>query len=168
MRCERCFSNPSTICLTKIVGGEKVELHYCESCARIVGDVDFETPFSSSNFLESILENINRSPIKVNYILMTACSRCGMTYHKFKEIGRLGCSECYKSFDDKLGDIVKGIQGYSYHVGKVPGNSKGDSSRQKELQLVKRELQKAVEIEAFEEAAKLRDRLKQLEHGEVE
>lgn len=166
MRCERCFKNPSSICLTKVVGGEKVELHCCESCARIVGDVDFDTPFSSNNFLESILENINRSPLKVNYILMTACSRCGMSYHKYKELGRLGCSECYKSFEDKLGDMVKGVQGYGLHVGKIPSNQRGDIGKQREFQLLKKELQKAIEMEAFEEAAKIRDRMKVLEKRE--
>lgn len=163
MLCERCFKNQSSVSLAKIINGDRIELHYCGDCARIVSEVDFDTPFSSSNFLESILDNINKSPLKVNYILMTACSRCGMTYNQYKEIGRLGCPECYKSFSEKLGPIILGRQGAEFHTGKRPEGVTEGLGRIRELQNLKNELQKAVGLEAFEEAAEIRDRIKHLE-----
>ena len=91
-----------------------------------------------------------------------------MTYDDFKKIGRLGCSDCYATFQVSLAPLLKRIHGSNQHLGKVPNavvmkEQKALSKIHEELETVKAELQKAIKKEEFEEAASLRDKIKFLE-----
>ena len=48
------------------------------------------------------------------------CSNCGMTYGQFRQAGLFGCSQCYQSFAEQLGPLLRRVQGNSRHTGKVP------------------------------------------------
>jgi protein arginine kinase activator len=89
------------------------------------------------------------------------CSRCGFTQADFKKAGRLGCPECYQTFSEALGGLLKTMHKGTHHVGKVPEafrQGRDLSDRVKELQ---EKLNKAITAEDFEEAALLRDEIKQ-------
>ena len=80
-------------------------------------------------------------------------------------MGRLGCSECYETFKSQLAPLLKRIHGADRHVGKVPitiGKTVRDT---RTLQEFKIKMEKAIQDEQFEEAAKLRDQIKELEKG---
>lgn len=95
------------------------------------------------------------------------CPKCGHTLADLQTNGRFGCAYCYKHFDNIIVDIVDFAQnGLKNHTGKVPKNFKtiGKEPKPDEtLKMVKLRLAYAIEHEHFEEAAKLRDRLKDLE-----
>jgi protein arginine kinase activator len=99
------------------------------------------------------------------------CDKCHTSYEEFLQKGRFGCANCYRSFNSQLGKTLKGIQGAEVHTGKRP---KGyttqmdriikDISEQEKLTL---KLQEAIEKEEFEEAARLRDIIKQMKKEET-
>lgn len=161
MKCEKCKVNDATIHFNKIINGEKYDLFYCESCAKLFDEVDYDTPFSKDKMLSSLMDTIHSSAIKVNYIVMTKCSKCGMTYNSFKNLGLVGCSNCYKTFDKKFDVLIRDMQKGEYHMGKSPMHYK--LSKESKIEILKRELKKAIAIEAFEEAIKIRDEIKSLE-----
>ena len=83
-----------------------------------------------------------------------------MKFEQFRKIGRLGCRECYKQFSDELVPILRRIHGNTVHNGKVPKRAGVELRITRQIQQLKSKLQKAVEVENFEEAARLRDRIK--------
>lgn len=163
MICEKCKQNNATVHLTKIINNKKIELHLCEECARKSQDMSFENPFTINNFLTGLLDSVQSSPIKVDYIKTTTCSKCGMSYGKFKQLGRLGCSECYKTFNEKLMPLVKSVHGSKQHTGKVPKKAGSVIRLKREIMTMKKELNRAIDKEEFERAAELRDKIKLLE-----
>jgi len=87
-----------------------------------------------------------------------------LTYNDFKKIGRLGCGRCYEAFKTYLGPLLKRIHGSDIHLGKVP-HKKGKAAKAKKIDVeeLKKRLRRAVELEEFEEAARLRDEIKKHE-----
>ena len=163
MICERCNKNEATVHITRVVGGDRREHHYCEACATTQENIDFDTPFAAHSFLTSLIESIQSTPIKVNYIKTTTCSKCGMNYGRFRQTGRLGCDECYRAFEDKLLPLIKRVQGFERHTGKVVSRAGGTLKLKREIDQLKADLQQAVVREAYEEAAALRDRIRDME-----
>lgn len=163
MKCERCKKSEATVHITRVVNGDRREHHYCEVCATTQDDGDFDTPFAANSFLTSLIESIQNTPIKVNYIKTTTCSKCGMNYGRFRQTGRLGCDECYRAFEDKLMPVIKRVQGFDHHAGKVIKKAGGTQRIKKEITNMKASLQEAIAQEAYENAAVLRDRIRELE-----
>lgn len=163
MKCERCKKNEATVHITRVVNGERNEHHYCEACATTQESIDFDTPFAANSFLTSLIESIQSTPIKVNYIKTTTCSKCGMNYGRFRQTGRLGCDECYRAFEDKLMPLIKRVQGFDRHTGKVVKKAGGALKLKREIEQLKGELQQVISQEAYEDAAVLRDRIRELE-----
>jgi len=93
------------------------------------------------------------------------CPHCGTNWADFKQAGVMGCSHDYELFAGKLLPLLKRAQeGSVDHVGKVPSRKKSrDTERQVVTLRLRRELQKAVDQEKYEEAAQLRDQLRQME-----
>jgi protein arginine kinase activator len=87
-----------------------------------------------------------------------------MTYSDFKKIGRLGCGQCYETFKAYLVPLFKRIHGSDIHMGKIPGKKKTTRAPRKvDVDELKRRLKRAVTLEEFEEAARLRDEIKKYE-----
>ena len=162
MLCERCKNNEAVYNITKIVYNKKVDLHICEQCARELGEIS--SPLSFQNIISELMGYTNKpQEVKKHYDLR--CSNCGTYYSEFKEGGLLGCSECYHSFGDSLDPVLKRVQGSVKHVGKIPrsrGKARIDESWFDGLQI---RLQKAVEKEEYEVAAKIRDEIKKMQNS---
>ena len=39
------------------------------------------------------------------------CEKCGMTLDEFLKAGKVGCSNCYTAFDEKLNPLIRRLQG---------------------------------------------------------
>ncbi len=166
MLCDICGKNPATVHLTEIIDDQMAELHLCEECARQKSE-QMEQQFGLSDLLAGLAEF--GKPVQEKEDVSLKCKKCGLTFADFKKIGRLGCGECYDSFRKYLGPLLKRIHGSSRHTGKAPlpltlkqakASKPGPDDM---LTSLRYRLQKAIEMEAFEEAAKLRDQIKQLE-----
>ena len=168
MVCDVCKTNQATVHLTEIVDEEMTELHLCEGCAR-KKSASMEQHFGLSDLLAGLADF--GSQIGEEADVKIACPNCGMAYDDFRRIGRLGCSECYYAFRKSLSGLVRRIQGSGQHIGKSPKGkpasevpSEPVKERQKsELELLQEKLRKAIHDEAFEEAAKLRDKIRAFE-----
>lgn len=165
MLCDDCGKREATMHFTKIVNGNVTELHLCEECAKNHKEFEFDTSFSIHNFLTGLLDldNVQASPFQIDYITGTKCEKCGLTYSKFKQIGKFGCSNCYNSFKEKLLPLFKRIHGHSNHIGKVPRRAGGVIRIKKEISRLKNQLQIAIRNEEYEKAAQIRDQIKELQ-----
>ena len=162
MSCDQCNERSATVHLTRYINGKKTEFHLCQECARQRGDMNIFSPFTINDLLSGLLDMAAPSaPIGRDGDIK--CSTCGMTYSQFKKIGRLGCEDCYRYFNRELDPILRRIQGGVRHTGKVPNRMGFNYRLKREIDQLRAKLQKAVDTEAFEEAASLRDEIRELE-----
>jgi protein arginine kinase activator len=165
MSCEQCHEREAVIHLTQIVNEQVTTLHLCERCAAEKG---VESPGAApktplGTFLAAMGEELaEQTPAPKTG---EACPRCGGSLQDFRESGRLGCPDCYRSFEVPLRDLLRRLHGSTHHMGEryaergtsaAPGNGQRASELRDQLRL-------AVETENFELAAELRDRLRVME-----
>jgi len=163
MLCEKCQKRPAVVHFAQIVNNQKTEMHLCEVCA---GELQaqshiFSPQFNLQNFLSGLLTSDfggTLSPTGTQ-----KCESCGMPEENFIRSGLLGCSNCYSSFGNRLKNVLKRIQGTNTHTGKVPHRIGGKALINKEIRTLKARLEKAVLNEDFENAALIRDNIRELE-----
>ena len=186
MLCENCHQNEASIHYTEIINGVKREHYLCMECARKLnfsglGDMS-DTEFPFVRLLTGLLsaggggKELEDSPM-----MHVCCPGCGMSFDEFTMVGKFGCAECYGVFAPLIEDNMKRIHGDSVHRGKKYKSGSGDMPVSGErndntlaimkdenddpvetLKEINRKLREAVEIENFEEAAKLRDKIRML------
>ena len=158
MLCDVCHKNSATVHLTEIINGRIVEMHICQVCAQAKAS-ELNKHLNISGFLGSLADMMGGFPKED----LLKCHSCGLSYKEFKEKGRLGCGNCYTAFRRLLLPLLKKVHSAVQHTGKIPLHlDKKISSRLKIKDLHER-LQRAIQLEEYEEAAKLRDQIKGLE-----
>lgn len=162
MLCDICGKNQATVHLTEIINNQMTEMHLCEECAR-QKSLQMEQQFGLSDLLAGLADLGAQLTGVKEEIKVVKCSNCGMRYEDFKKIGRLGCSLCYTVFRKNLIPLIKRIHGSNHHLGSVPQKVTSVTKARSELQELKEKLQKAIQAEEFEEAAGLRDKIRELE-----
>ena len=164
MLCDVCGKNAATVHLTEIIDEQMNELHLCEDCAR-TKSAAMEQQFGLSDLLAGMVDFEKASSKEEEAAVAVKCPNCGLTYMDFKKIGRLGCGECYNVFRKYLAPLLKRIHGSNQHIGKSILKTKTPLKSYKkkaDLQELKSQLQKAIQGEVFEEAARLRDQIKKI------
>ncbi|HET6572352.1 MAG TPA: UvrB/UvrC motif-containing protein [Fimbriiglobus sp.] len=155
MKCHYC-GQPATVHLTDIVAKQKRELHLCEGCAREHHLVpDGPTPQLN---LQALVQLIMGMPVGADPAGLT-CPTCGLKYAAFRADGRLGCPDDYDAFRSALEPLLDRIHRGTRHQGKTPRAA----GRRAELDSLRDQLQAAVATEKYEDAARLRDRIRQKE-----
>jgi protein arginine kinase activator len=91
------------------------------------------------------------------------CPACGIKYMEFRAEGRLGCPHDYDVFRVGLEPLLRRIHRKIRHTGKVPRRRPKTTSVHTELLELRNQLRAAVEAEQFEEAARVRDLIRQKE-----
>jgi len=172
MQCDICGKKKATVHLTEIIDEQMTELHLCEDCAR-EKSVQMEQQFGLADLLAGLADFGKQ--VKDVEKTKLVCTNCGMNYDDFRKFGRLGCSECYTAFGEQLGTLLRKIHGSSQHLGKVPGKAgQAAVAAQKNKVVVKKkvndplqelrdQLQQAIQMEDFEQAAAIRDKIRELE-----
>lgn len=146
--------------VTEIVDGGKVTHHLCKECAEKVA---MAIPEKKEKKPTKATRKKQRSKLTPSMEENLVCSGCGLTYNEFRNILRFGCEHCYDSFKDTLIPLLEDIHGSSKYKGQVPFRDKEKVQLLKIKRELERKLREAVKAERFEEAAHLRDELKELE-----
>ena len=157
MRCERCGVELTN----KIIKINDVP--YCENCARIMGYGKFlRSPEEMLGSAFSPFDEIASTIMQMNELdfgnSALSCPKCGMTLRDFEKRGRLGCIECYNTFNDYIVKEMFKQQGESTYGGRLPGQTA-------ELSHIKTE---ALPEEKKEEAAPAADVKEEPETKETE
>lgn len=163
MLCDICGKNPATVHLTEIVDNQMNELHLCEGCAH-QKSAQMEQHFGLSELLAGMMQAGKAGKEKGQETVDLKCPACQLSYDDFKKTGRLGCGECYTVFKKYLAPLIKSIHGSSTHFGKSPfDETKPALKKNEDIRELRLKLQEAVDKEDFEEAARLRDQIKDFE-----
>lgn len=150
---------------------QKVSL--CEQCAEDKGVTD-PTGFALADLLEgSGTESVSQPAAAAQDD--EKCELCGFTQSDFKKTGRFGCSQCYQVFHSGLDNLLEAMHRHSEHHGKKPAHFIDTRSSQTKADEALADIAKlnllldeAVIVEDYEEAARLRDSIAQLQNKTLE
>ena len=158
MLCCVCKEKEATVHLTQIAGDKMQKVDLCEECAKQKG-VNDPAGFSLADLLLGLgaSQEIDQSGAGNEL----KCPKCGFTQADFKKAGRLGCAECYTTFAEGLEGLLKTMHNGIRHVDKVPLALQQNRDLSERLKTLQKKLAKAVDDENFEQAALLRDEIKQ-------
>ncbi|MGL4741425.1 MAG: UvrB/UvrC motif-containing protein [Sarcina sp.] len=172
MICENCNKRKAVVKLVKVVGCKKINYLLCEKCAieisENIDDESLETArvnngeineFSLSKFLGGLFDSMNlEDELEIE---KKNCEICKTTYSEFKENNKLGCSNCYKVFDIEVERLIQ----ESYGDKKHKTEKEIYEAKIEELCSLSKLLEKYVEFEEYEKAAKIRDKMKLIKEG---
>lgn len=163
-KCEAC-GKPATIHLTKVEsGGQRKEVHLCEACAEKKNVISKKQELNLSSILQTLIGT--HVGAGVDELARLACPVCGIKYMEFRAEGRLGCPHDYEVFRAGLQPLLQRIHRSVQHMGKSPRQQRRTAAWQRDLLELRRQLKEAIEAEAFEHAAQLRDLIREKEsHG---
>ncbi len=171
MKCTHCHEKEANTHYKKIVNGKKEEMYLCEDCAKELGimeEFQFE-PFTLDSFFGNLL---GAGVAGMNSLSgVDRCTYCGTTFNDIVNSGRVGCAHCYDRFENKLAPSIEKLHGRTKHVGKSvtyteeKAPAEGDTKPEKtsKLEQLKADLKLAVLEQRFEDAAVLRDKIKELD-----
>jgi len=149
--CQSCKENNIDLRCVIVIDGISEEKFLCQECARKAG-IEEQNKMTRKKTKDFVFSGEKKHPV---------CSSCKRSYSDFIKSGKLGCPECYKTFETYLRDILKGIHSVSYHRGRGPGN---DTTM--DIAQLRWKLAEAVREEDFELAARLRDEIQMFERGD--
>ena len=175
MLCENCKQREATVRYSENINGVKKEMHLCEECSRELGITDqmnFNMGLDFPSLFGGIFEDF---PMLLNEVKDVTCKTCGLSFDDIVNNGRLGCPDCYETFESRLDPILKRLQGSNRHTGRLgeiqekkidvkkPEEKKEtELTKENKLEKLEKDLKEAVKEERYEDAAKIRDEIKNL------
>ncbi len=157
---------------------EVEKINICQECAK---DFSFLSEEDFYNDLTKILYKIfqanasKKKTVRVKKVFKgfsfgknKKCPYCSIDLKTIKKLGRMGCPNCYSEFRDVLLPIIRSIHGDQEHRGKIPENTSNGIKLEKSIRELRRRLNTEIVVENFEEAAKIRDRIKEMEKNVYE
>ena len=168
MLCQNCEKNEANIRYTQIINGVKKEIALCSECARKLG-INFNSFLG--DFFNDYAETEFIPMLQTNEV---KCKTCGMTYSDFINTGLFGCSDCYETFSNPIDSLLKNLHGTAKHIGRIPKGkadkivveekeeNKEEKKEENKKEKLEKELEKAIKEERYEDAAKIRDELKEM------
>lgn len=161
MDCDIC-GKKAKVHLTQLVGGQIKKIALCDSCAKEKGVTD-PTGFALAEMLLGKAGSKPAVPPPFSTGAARRCSGCGFTLDDLRRIRRFGCAECYTTFHDEVSQMLRGMHKGTKHCGKVPAGLMELHARTQRLEELRGKLDLAVTAENYEEAAGLRDEIRQIE-----
>lgn len=163
MLCMLCQKNEATVHLTDLKEGKMKKVDLCEACAKAKG-VDDPTGFALADLLMGLGASEELATAQAGGEELS-CPGCGFTQADFKKAGRLGCPACYETFSEGLANVLKTMHKGTRHAGKIPRGLKLGRDIQERIKTLQHSLDEAIAVENYEEAARLRDAIKQLKEN---
>ncbi len=156
MLCQKC-KREATVHMREAIDGVVREVYLCLECAQDQGVVVPKTPGGLP--LESVLQKFVTAHLGelVGELARRRCPCCRMSYMEFRANGRLGCPNDYTTFESGLLPMIKQSHSATRHVGKRPQRHCKNGP---ELIRLRTALGHAIDDQNYEEAAQLRDAIR--------
>jgi len=152
MKCEICGKNDATVFIKHVGSGAVKKLHACAECAEEKGlDVQLPIPL-----LVDFLFGPNGERQSPRATGGKTCPVCNMRRSHFRKTSLFGCPACYEAFPEEVAPFLEGLPDGGSHVGKVPARE----MLMAEVAGLEKRLRNSVSAQNYEEAAQLRDRLR--------
>ncbi|MBQ4526838.1 MAG: UvrB/UvrC motif-containing protein [Clostridia bacterium] len=164
MLCSNCGNKNASFHYKSVSNGKYTELHLCRECASKLGYIkDNDNIFNLTSVFGDFLSVPKSAPAQV-----AKCPNCATDFDTVRRTGFLGCDKCYEAFAPVVEAMLSKIQPGTVHKGKLSGTDGKKIERDNTLKNLKEDLKRAVIEEKYEEAAILRDKIKEFEAKEDE
>ena len=167
MKCDFC-DKKATVFLTQLVEGQMKKVCLCDACAKERGVTD-PTGFSLADLLLGGMAAGKGSVTPVKTPIAAGggrkCPTCGFTLDDLRRVRRFGCSDCYATFSEEVGQMLRGMHKGTSHIGKVPAGLMARQVLHQRLEELRARLDQAISSESYEEAAGIRDEIRNIELG---
>lgn len=167
MLCEKCGKNQANTHVKRVVNGQVYQANLCSECAAQMGFATLAGKLNLGSLLGSTFSAAFDNPAALNDN-QVRCPQCGATFNDITETGLVGCAKCYEIFYDRLLPSLQRMHGKTNHAGKLPGCAGEQAKIQNHLDELKDKLAKAIEQQEYEQAAVIRDEIKEIESKEAE
>ncbi len=144
---------PAKVFVSKVLGGSIYQAKYSLEAAVQLGVFNEQCYSLIPNGEKDALARQGRG---------AHCPDCGHSLREFQKTGRLGCPKCWEVFTEQLGVVLKRMHRGGLHLGKCPRARIAGPVVERRRDDLRNRLEEAVRREFYEEAADLRDELKQL------
>ena len=147
MMCERCNENEANVRFVQTINGKTTKLNLCEKCAQ---ELNIGANFSFSNMFSGMFDNFSPIGDMLNMFEVPSYPKTNIL--------RIGIPN-YKIFDDDG----------TTNIDEILGTKREDKTKKEvnqctpELKELKVKLDECIRKEEYEEAAKLRDKIKDIE-----
>lgn len=158
MLCQKCKKNEAAVHYKKVINGKQTELYLCPECAEGLSSFDF----GFDNFLPNLFGHFIKPEVRPAVV----CPKCGMPLSEISGKGKIGCGECYCAYEEYLLPTLKRIHGSTKHTGKIPKRFGKGINNNDVIKSLKYQLETAVKNEEYENAAKIRDKIREMEGKE--
>ncbi len=158
MLCERCGKKTATTHIKSSINGVSEQHHLCSECAH---EYSAHNSLSLGNLIGSFFGDTLKSQSLTDN--RKRCEGCGMCFDDIAESGKVGCDKCYETFLDQLLPSLQRMHGRSRHAGKTPFTVSVKPSIEDKIAELKSKMQSAIAEQNFEQAAQLRDQIKEME-----
>ena len=159
MLCCICKEREATVHLTQIAGDKMQKVDLCEECAKTKG-VNDPTGFSLADLLLGL--GASQEIEQASGGVEVKCPRCGFTQADFKKAGRLGARNVTRRLPTAWSPCSSPCTRARATSARFPKSLRHTRDLSDRLMALQKKLNKAVEDENFEQAALLRDEIKQM------
>lgn len=164
MKCQRC-PKQATLHITEVLGEDRFEeVHLCEDCAKKYL-YEPQQKKHASKAAGDPDDAGDDAEVAEDAPAAGRCPACGISFVEFRNQGRFGCAHDYDAFKADLLPLFESVHNDTRHAGKTPRRLPRAKAAQAELAQLRQRLQTLVHEEKYEEAARVRDRIKELENG---
>ena len=183
MICDNCGKDNANIRYYKNINGVEKQMNLCEECSKKLGianEMSFNMPIDFSSFWGGFFEDFE-TPSLLNLVSGGSelkCKGCNNSFEDILETGKFGCQECYETFESEIDELLNRIQGKNRHVGRLGSGEKirvdnnndinekteNKNPERNKLEELKAKLKDLIKEENYEEAAKVRDEIKEIEN----
>ena len=163
MQCSVCKQKTATVFLTHIENDKMHKVNLCEDCAKTKG-VDNPTTFSLADADLLLGLGAAQEITQTTGGVDLKCPRCGFSLQAdFQKVRPARPVRNVIRFSPKvLEGLLKTMHKGTRHAGKSPEALRQSRDNAERLKSLQKKLAKAIESEDFEQAAKVRDELKDL------
>ena len=116
MSCDQCHEREAVIHLTQIVNEQVTTLHLCERCAAEKG-VESPAPLAKTPLGELPRRHGQGLPSEPGAPRRRDLRPLRRDAPGLPRSGRLGCSDCYRTFEVPLRDLLRRLHGSTHHLG---------------------------------------------------
>ena len=154
MICEVCNQRNAEIVFKTVTGNQVATKAMCMGCAHSMQQ-DMIKMFLALGFRQDQIDHQTQEEAPEQLMPRYICAHCGRPYDRLDEQTMAGCAQCYEAIKN---DLLK------QEPMEAPGTDANEelADSGKGLEDLRYRLLEAVVNEQFEEAAQLRDQIKQL------
>jgi protein arginine kinase activator len=159
MRCDGCGNDSAVIQVQEVVDGKQSTIRLCAACAAMQR---FKLSSVTGGAMEKLMESVAELASHLGGADAESphfCSECGIDSQTIRKSGLVGCPHCYDEFRDLLNEL---------HPGALPSQTAPAPPDPPRAPSLDELLAQAVAEERYEDAARIRDRIRTESSGVAE